>query len=203
MTKFLISYHTGDEISGRTDYYRIEYSSKEKLIDDFNKAGQEAIDAKSYSFLFLNRRFFLQDFDYGYYDEGYDEFEKEKFNIASRIMTLDEWFFERDVLKEGTPNIDPSNVSIQNVRNLKKISENEAPFGKFTLCLPNKEEIIIFHSNKESLMESLFYNAKKAKSQGQTDFEFFGVKINVNNIVDENNEKTSYEVKVRIDNVVN
>lgn len=194
MTKFLIRYHIDDGISGVTAYYRIEYSSKDKLIDDLNRAGQEAVDKKEYSFLFLNERFFLQNFDYGYYDETYDEFEKENFNIASKIMTLDEWFFEQEVLREGTPNIEPTEVSDFSIKAVLKKKDNETPFGKFTLSLPSKEEIIIFHSNKESLMESLFYNAKKAKSQGQKDFEFFGVKINVDNIVNENNEKTSYEI---------
>lgn len=52
MPKFLISHYSGDEISGSTNYYRFEYSSKEKLIDDFNKAGQEAIDKKSIHFYF-------------------------------------------------------------------------------------------------------------------------------------------------------
>lgn len=184
MVKLLLSYSDGNEISPSERFYRIEYSSKEKFVNEFNKAGQDAIDKKQYSFLFLNKRFFLQEFDYGYYD---DDYEKEKFDISMKVKTLDEFFNSSNVLVEGA---ESSKVVIEPLR-----SKGDAESKKFRIIFSDGKVMEIYHSNKNILQEALLFNAKKAKSQGEIDFEFFGLKIKVDGILNQGNEKENYQIE--------
>lgn len=190
MVKLLLSYNVDDGISGGSGHYRIEYSSKEKLIEDLNKAGRAAISQKHNSFLFLNERMFLSEFDY-YEDFG----ENEVFDISSKVHTLEEWFFQSPSLVEGTKNIEPieNKLFINQSMNKSHLEKDESI--KFNIVLSENKKLAIFHSNKINLENALFHNASAAKRLGKMEFEFFGLMISVDEIVNEQYEKLDYKVE--------
>lgn len=105
MINFLI-YHSSapdDEYGHSAGYYRVQYSSKEKLREDLTIAVLNAIEKKEYCFDFLEIRMNLSDFNYdgAYYDEFHESFSSN--NIS--IITLDEWFNQQKVGVENVHKI--------------------------------------------------------------------------------------------------
>jgi hypothetical protein len=100
MKNFLIEYiaETGAE-SSETAYYKVQYSSKEKLIEDLTVSIKNTISNKEAFFYFLTHQMHLDDFNY--YGAAYGEFDEEFELDTSIIMSLEEWFNKGNVAKEG------------------------------------------------------------------------------------------------------
>lgn len=102
MINFLV-YHgsePGDDFGNSSGYYRVQYSSKEKLKKDLAIAILNAIEKKENGFNFLEIQMQLSDFYYigAFYNDFEAPFECDDISI----ITLDEWFNEEKV---GTENI--------------------------------------------------------------------------------------------------
>lgn len=132
MINFLI-YHSSapdDEYGHSAGYYRVQYSSKEKLRDDLTIAVLNAMEKEEYSFEFLGIRMSLSDFDYigAYYNEFDEPFSSDDISI----MTLDEWFNEQKV---GVENVDKiheglvlSPLDLVNRNNQRLLKIKPAPY---------------------------------------------------------------------------
>ena len=132
MINFLI-YHASapdDEYGHSAGYYRVQYSSKEKLRDDLTIAVLNAMEKEEYSFEFLGIRMRLSDFNYigAYYNEFDEPFSSDDISI----MTLDEWFNEQKV---GVENVDKiheglvlSPLDLVNRNNQRLLKIKPAPY---------------------------------------------------------------------------